>query len=112
MTSISSILCFLALQERQDLEIDWEGVVLNDCTSTTGRVVVPETECPLDDEALEELQRTVDPVGPSQSFDRDLFIEFLHKVSHMNTSNMQIQLLVFETLFYKPSKCIQKLYVL
>lgn len=43
--------------------MDWEGVVLNDGTSATGTVVVPEIECPLDDEALEELQRTVDPVG-------------------------------------------------
>lgn len=62
------------MKELQDLEIDWEGVVLNNATSATGTVVVPEIECPLDDEALEELQRTVDPVGHSQSCGCDLYM--------------------------------------
>lgn len=47
--------------------------------------MVPEIECPLDNEALEELQRAVDPLGHPQSCGRDLNIQFLHKVSNITT---------------------------
>lgn len=79
------VLCFMALQELQGPDIDWEGVILQEGTNANGAVVVPEIECPLDDEALEELQRTVDPLGHSQSCGCDLYTQFLHKVSNINT---------------------------
>ncbi|XP_029979786.1 uncharacterized protein LOC115411711 [Sphaeramia orbicularis] len=72
------------LEELQDPDIDWESVILQE--GSNGAVVVPEMECPLDDEALEELQRTVDPLGHSQSHGCDLYMQFLHKVSDITTS--------------------------
>ncbi|CAL8242155.1 unnamed protein product [Merluccius merluccius] len=71
------------LEELQDPDIDWESVVLQG--DSNGAVVVPEIACPLDDEALEELQRTIDPLGHSQSHGRDLYTHFLHKVSDIRT---------------------------
>lgn len=47
-----------------------------------GTVVVPEIACPLDDEALEELQRTLEPMEHSQSHGRDLYTRYLHIVSN------------------------------
>lgn len=43
--------------------------------------MVPEIACPLDDEALEELRRTIDPLDHSESHGQDLYIQFLHKVN-------------------------------
>lgn len=49
---------------------------------TNGTVVVPEIVCPLDDEALEELQRTLDPMEHSQSHGRDFYTRYLNIVSN------------------------------
>uniref|UniRef100_A0A3P9B3S1 Integrase core domain-containing protein n=1 Tax=Maylandia zebra TaxID=106582 RepID=A0A3P9B3S1_9CICH len=45
-------------------------------------VVVPEVECPLDEETLEGLQRTINPLEHSESHGRDLYIQFLLQVSN------------------------------
>uniref|UniRef100_A0A669ES34 Integrase core domain-containing protein n=1 Tax=Oreochromis niloticus TaxID=8128 RepID=A0A669ES34_ORENI len=45
-------------------------------------VVVPEIECPLDEETLEGLQRTINPLEHSESYGRDLYIQFLLLVSN------------------------------
>ncbi|XP_053356000.1 uncharacterized protein LOC128527578 isoform X3 [Clarias gariepinus] len=69
-----------SLEELQDPGIDWESAVLQEVSN--GTVVVPEIECPLDEQTLQELQRTVNPLEPSQSHGRDLYIRFLHNVSN------------------------------
>uniref|UniRef100_A0A3P8U8Y1 Integrase catalytic domain-containing protein n=1 Tax=Amphiprion percula TaxID=161767 RepID=A0A3P8U8Y1_AMPPE len=68
------------LEDLQDPGIDWESAVLQE--DSNGTVVVPEVECPLDNEALEELQRTINPLEHSESHGRDLYIRFLQQVSN------------------------------
>ncbi|XP_019214343.1 uncharacterized protein LOC100707221 [Oreochromis niloticus] len=68
------------LEELQDPGIDWESAVLQEESNST--VVVPEIECPLDEETLEGLQRTINPLGHSESYGRDLYIQFLLLVSN------------------------------
>lgn len=67
------------LEDLQDAGIDWESAMLQEDSNST--VMVPEIACPLDDEALDELQRAVDPLEHSQSHGRDLYTRFLHCVS-------------------------------
>uniref|UniRef100_A0A9J7YE88 Integrase catalytic domain-containing protein n=1 Tax=Cyprinus carpio carpio TaxID=630221 RepID=A0A9J7YE88_CYPCA len=69
-----------SLEELQDPGIEWESAMLQG--DTNGTVVVPEIVCPLDDEALEELQRTLDPMEHSQSHGRDLYTRYLNIVSN------------------------------
>lgn len=52
------------LEELQDPGIDWESAVLQEESNST--VVVPEVECPLDEETLEGLQRTINPLEHSE----------------------------------------------
>ncbi|KAL4006406.1 activating signal cointegrator 1 [Sarotherodon galilaeus] len=66
--------------ELQDPGIDWESAVLQEESNST--VVVPEIECPLDEETLEGLQRTINPLEHSESYGRDLYIQFLLLVSN------------------------------
>ncbi|XP_039478169.1 uncharacterized protein LOC120443474 [Oreochromis aureus] len=68
------------LEELQDPGIDWESAVLQEESNST--VVVPEIECPLDEETLEGLQRTINPLEHSESYGRDLYIQFLLLVSN------------------------------
>uniref|UniRef100_I3KBR5 Integrase core domain-containing protein n=1 Tax=Oreochromis niloticus TaxID=8128 RepID=I3KBR5_ORENI len=67
-------------RELQDPGIDWESAVLQEESNST--VVVPEIECPLDEETLEGLQRTINPLEHSESYGRDLYIQFLLLVSN------------------------------
>ncbi|XP_073671128.1 uncharacterized protein [Paramisgurnus dabryanus] len=69
-----------SLEELQDPGIEWESAMLQG--DANGTVVVPEILCPLDDEALEELQRTLEPMEHSQSHGRDLYTRYLHIVSN------------------------------
>lgn len=71
---------FVDLKELQDPGIDWESAVLQEESNST--VVVPEIECPLDEETLEGLQRTINPLEHSESHGRDLYIQFLLQVSN------------------------------
>lgn len=71
---------FVDLKELQDPGIDWESAVLQEESNST--VVVPEIECPLDEETLEGLQRTINPLEHSESYGRDLYIQFLLLVSN------------------------------
>ncbi|XP_041832737.1 uncharacterized protein LOC121634267 [Melanotaenia boesemani] len=68
------------LEDLQDPAIDWESAVL--CEDSHGAVVIPELECPLHEEALEELQRNINPLDRSQTHGRDLYIRFLHLMSN------------------------------
>uniref|UniRef100_A0A3Q1AXH4 Integrase core domain-containing protein n=1 Tax=Amphiprion ocellaris TaxID=80972 RepID=A0A3Q1AXH4_AMPOC len=77
---LTDMFCFLNLKDLQDPGIDWESAVLQE--DSNGTVVVPEVECPLDNEALEELQRTINPLEHSESHGRDLYIRFLQQVSN------------------------------
>uniref|UniRef100_A0AAZ1X781 Integrase core domain-containing protein n=1 Tax=Oreochromis aureus TaxID=47969 RepID=A0AAZ1X781_OREAU len=56
------------------------SAVLQEKSNST--VVVPEIECPLDEETLEGLQRTINPLEHSESHGRDLYIQFLLQVSN------------------------------
>uniref|UniRef100_A0A3P9C2H8 Integrase core domain-containing protein n=1 Tax=Maylandia zebra TaxID=106582 RepID=A0A3P9C2H8_9CICH len=67
-------------QKLRDPGIDWESAVLQEESNST--VVVPEVECPLDEETLEGLQRTINPLEHSESHGRDLYIQFLLQVSN------------------------------
>uniref|UniRef100_A0A669E5V5 Integrase core domain-containing protein n=1 Tax=Oreochromis niloticus TaxID=8128 RepID=A0A669E5V5_ORENI len=53
-----------------------------DDEESNSTVVVPEIECPLDEETLEGLQRTINPLEHSESYGRDLYIQFLLLVSN------------------------------
>ncbi|KAI7809339.1 hypothetical protein IRJ41_005736 [Triplophysa rosa] len=50
-----------SLQELQDPGIDWESAVLQE--DPTGAVVVPEIECPLDEQSFDDLQRDINPLS-------------------------------------------------
>lgn len=54
-----------SLEELQDPGIEWESAMLQG--NTNSAVVVPEIVCTLDDEALAELQGTLDTMEHSQS---------------------------------------------
>ncbi|MED6271469.1 hypothetical protein CHARACLAT_020582 [Characodon lateralis] len=62
------------LDEGESLEdlrypgVDWESAVLHDNNCA---VVVPEVECPLDEDTLGELQRTIFPLTYSEQHGRD-----------------------------------------
>lgn len=68
---------FLNWKELHDPGIDWESAVLQEDSNDTVVVVV---ECPLDEETLEGLQRTINPLEHSQSHGYDLYIVLTHAV--------------------------------
>ncbi|XP_073729852.1 uncharacterized protein [Misgurnus anguillicaudatus] len=67
------------LQDLQDPGIDWESVVLQE--ESTGAVVVPEIECPFDEQALNDLQRAINPLAYSSCHGRDLYVQFLNRLT-------------------------------
>ncbi|KAK7884034.1 hypothetical protein WMY93_027157 [Mugilogobius chulae] len=56
-----------------DPGIDWESAVLQEETSTG--VVVPEVQCPVNVQVLQQLQSTINPLEYSESYGRDLVDE-------------------------------------
>lgn len=79
------------LQDLQEPDIDWETAVdYNGNDSETG-VVVPEYECPLTEEEMDELQTLIDPTDPNIT-DEQLYIVAMnilndcgHKLNHLNS---------------------------
>ncbi|RXN29586.1 gypsy-16 si [Labeo rohita] len=66
-------------------QIDWEssGLIPSD---TSSAIQVPEIECPLSSEELNELKAAVDPVQPSENFGADVYIatlQCMHSIGYM-----------------------------
>ncbi|RVE63433.1 hypothetical protein OJAV_G00136230 [Oryzias javanicus] len=68
------------LQDLQEPGVNWEGVVLQE--DPDSGVVVPEVECPLNEETLEVLTRSINPLEHSNSNGYDLYLRFLQHVSN------------------------------
>ncbi|XP_036066778.1 uncharacterized protein LOC112141320 [Oryzias melastigma] len=68
-------------EDPQNLKLfgtDWETF---DCVREEPvGVQVPETECPLDPAAMEAIKSVINPLAPSQSFGRDLFLTMIQLV--------------------------------
>ena len=61
--------------------IDWDGPMPARLCDDTSTVVVPETICPLNSLAFEELNTIVDPLADSANFGIDLYEKTLDYVS-------------------------------
>ncbi|XP_052464888.1 uncharacterized protein LOC128021616 isoform X1 [Carassius gibelio] len=66
-------------------QIDWEssGLIPSD---TNSGIQVPEIECPLSSEELNELKAAVDPMQPSGNFGADVYIatlQYMHSIGYM-----------------------------
>ena len=66
--------------DAEQFGVDSEGPV---CQNEEESVVVPATNCPLSQEDLQDLLRTIDPNRQSMSFGIDIYIEVVHKVREM-----------------------------
>ncbi|XP_072558766.1 uncharacterized protein [Paramormyrops kingsleyae] len=73
------------LADLQEPDIDWETVVDYDGLDSETGVVVPEYECPLTEEEMNELQTLVDPT------DRNITDEQLYTVCYEHIKRLQAQ---------------------
>lgn len=72
------------LADLQEPDIDWETAVdYNGNDSETG-IVVPEYECPLTEEEMDELQTLIDPTDPNVT-DEQLYIVCYEHVKQLRT---------------------------
>ncbi|CAI5677981.1 unnamed protein product [Oreochromis niloticus] len=70
------------LAEIQIESIDWESAGLSHQNNPS--VLVPEMECPLNAEDIESLRLSIDPLVPSCSFGRDIYLTTLSHALHLH----------------------------
>ncbi len=79
------LLIHLFLQNLQIPQIDWESSGFMPSDTNSG-IQVPEIECPLRYEELDELKAHVDPMQQSETFVADVYIatlQYMHSIGYV-----------------------------
>ena len=74
---------FLCINQTEDGEygVDWEGPL--PASSPECAIIVPTTECPLNDEMAEQLRGRIDPLSPSNVFGADIYSQCVNLVINL-----------------------------